>query len=143
MVLSLCADEFDAWEATLFNLGHACRKLQLYDEAIGHYYKALNISPRNPSIYTALGFAHHLRSRPEDLHKAIDYYHQALGITWGSLFVPPSPDMGSPQSRRPPAHIPMGLWVPQHGGQDSRQSIAERRHQVRGYVRDSHATHSL
>jgi tetratricopeptide (TPR) repeat protein len=57
----------------LFNLGHCYRKLQRYDEAIGAYNKALHVSPRNASTYSALGFAHHLKGQHD---VAIDYYHK-------------------------------------------------------------------
>jgi hypothetical protein len=31
-------------------------------------------------VYAALGFTYHLKGGPGSLHKAIDYYHQALGL---------------------------------------------------------------
>lgn len=31
-------------------------------------------------VYAALGFTHHLKGGTDSLHKAIDYYHQALGL---------------------------------------------------------------
>lgn len=64
-------------ESTLFNLGHALRKLHRYDEAIAQYSRALALSPRNPSTYTALGFTYHLMG---ELDVAIEYYHKSLGL---------------------------------------------------------------
>ena len=31
-------------------------------------------------VYAALGFTYHLKGGTGSLHKAIDYYHQALGL---------------------------------------------------------------
>lgn len=50
-VLSLCGDRMlHTWETTLFNLGHTCRKLRLYNEAIDFYMKAQNAQPQNASV---------------------------------------------------------------------------------------------
>jgi tetratricopeptide (TPR) repeat protein len=50
-VLSLCGDRLlCTWETTLFNLGHTCRKLRMYDEAITYYSKAQNAQPKNASV---------------------------------------------------------------------------------------------
>jgi|EP01049_Picozoa_sp_SAG25_P010783 anaphase-promoting complex subunit 6 len=48
-------------ETTLFNLGHTCRKLKSYDEAIGYYGQALHAQPHKASTYAALGFTYHLK----------------------------------------------------------------------------------
>jgi len=66
------------WEPTLFNLGHAYRKLRRYPEAISAYNRALSVCSHNKSsILSALAFTYHLQGM---LSKAIDYYHQALGM---------------------------------------------------------------
>eukprot|EP00698_Gefionella_okellyi_P008600 TRINITY_DN2138_c0_g1_i2.p2 TRINITY_DN2138_c0_g1~~TRINITY_DN2138_c0_g1_i2.p2 ORF type:complete len:259 (-),score=55.59 TRINITY_DN2138_c0_g1_i2:15-791(-) len=63
------------WEPTVFSLGHAYRKQLLFVQALDQYQLALSLSPLNPSIYAAMGFAHHLNSNPRT---AIDFYHKAL-----------------------------------------------------------------
>ncbi|EOD11296.1 hypothetical protein EMIHUDRAFT_214582 [Emiliania huxleyi CCMP1516] len=66
-----------AREPSIFNLGHACRKMRRFDEAIEWYRLALAIAPRNASTYAALGFTHHLRGDPDG---AIELYHQSLSL---------------------------------------------------------------
>ena len=70
-------EALEAWEPTLFNLAHCYRKQRNYDKAAEYYEKALAVAPKNPSIYTCLGFARHLQGR---LDGAIELYHKALGI---------------------------------------------------------------
>lgn len=65
------------WEPTLFNLGHAYRKLSKYDEAITAYNRALAVTTRPCSLLTAIGFTYHLQGK---FDQAIDYYHKALGL---------------------------------------------------------------
>lgn len=65
----------EEWEPTLFNLGHAFRKVLRYDDAIHYYEMALSVSAKKYSVESALGFTHHLKG---DLDKAIEYYHRAL-----------------------------------------------------------------
>jgi len=64
-------------EPTLFNLGHAHRKLRQYDEAVACYEECLSIIPRKASTYSALGFTNQLKGQRV---KAIEYYHKALGL---------------------------------------------------------------
>ena len=73
------AQSYDAAtrEPSIFNLGHAYRKLRLFDKAIEWYRAALAISPRLASTYSALGFTEHLRG---NLHEAIELYHQSLSL---------------------------------------------------------------
>jgi tetratricopeptide (TPR) repeat protein len=59
------------WEATYCNLGHCCRKLKLYDDAIIHYETALGLCPKRASTYTSLGFVNHMNG---DLNVAIERY---------------------------------------------------------------------
>jgi len=82
------------WEATMFNLGHAYRKMRRYPEAISAYNRALSVSTgsgggvgsgsaggngggRAFSLLCALGFTYHLTGA---LEEAVSYYHQALGL---------------------------------------------------------------
>jgi tetratricopeptide (TPR) repeat protein len=41
------------------------------------YQKALELSPDENTIYTAIGIIHHLEG---DYFKAVDYYHKALSF---------------------------------------------------------------
>ena len=56
-------------EPSVFNLGHAYRKLRDFDSAAKWYRVALAINPRLASTYSALGLTLHLRG---DVHAAID-----------------------------------------------------------------------
>ena len=47
LFLSFCAG---AWEATLFNLAHAFRRLKKYDLAIEWYNRAKSVGPRNHTV---------------------------------------------------------------------------------------------
>ena len=73
------AQSYDAAtrEPSIFNLGHAYRKLRRFERAIAWYRAALAISPRVASTYSALGFTEHLRG---NLHEAIELYHQSLSL---------------------------------------------------------------
>jgi anaphase-promoting complex subunit 6 len=79
--LRLCRNQPErlryAWEPAMFNLAHAFRKLQRYDEAIQYYEAALSYSPKEASTYAALGLTYHLMGR---LEEAIQNYHNALGL---------------------------------------------------------------
>lgn len=76
--LSLVAeDTLEAWEGTIFNLGHAFRKQGRYEEAIGYYEKARALSPKNPSNEAALALAY---AHASDLHAAVKHCHNALGL---------------------------------------------------------------
>ena len=44
------------------------------DSAIELYEKCLTINPKNPSTYTSLGFAYHLKG---EFKSALNYYHKA------------------------------------------------------------------
>ena len=66
-----------AWEPLFVNLGHAAQKLGRYEEAIGHFQKALKLAPRVASTHSALGFTLHKCCRFDE---AIVHYHRALGI---------------------------------------------------------------
>ncbi|XP_071443692.1 cell division cycle protein 16 homolog [Hetaerina americana] len=67
----------DRWEPLLNNLGHVCRKLRKYDEALEYHRQALVLSPLNSSTYTAIGYVQALQCRPAD---AVESLHKALGL---------------------------------------------------------------
>jgi anaphase-promoting complex subunit 6 len=63
------------WEATYINLGHACRKLERFAEAISCFTRALISTPHNVGVLTSLGFTYHRIGKTND---AIDCYHKVL-----------------------------------------------------------------
>lgn len=67
----------ETWETLLNNLGHACRKLGRYQEAIRYHKQALVLVPKKASTFSALGFVNSLLGNH---HEAIGYFHKALGI---------------------------------------------------------------
>ncbi|PSN43921.1 Cell division cycle protein 16 [Blattella germanica] len=73
----------DKWEPLLNNLGHTCRKLQKYDEALEYHRQALVLSPLNPSTYSAMGFVHAIIGNTDE---AVDAFHKALGIRRDDTF---------------------------------------------------------
>lgn len=66
----------ETWEPTLVNIAHACRKLEMYREAISYYEKALALST-SLSTYAGLAYTYHLQ---DDFSTAITYYHKALWL---------------------------------------------------------------
>lgn len=64
-------------EPSVFNLGHAYRKLRDFSNAAKWYRAALSINPRVASTYSALGFTLHLSG---NLDGAIELYHQSLSL---------------------------------------------------------------
>lgn len=71
----------ERWEATVVNLAHAHRKQNNFDEAISWYERALSLTPRSASTYTALGFTHQLKGNFQShMGEAIECYHKALGL---------------------------------------------------------------
>ena len=79
----ISSDCYNSWESTFFNLGHCYRKLKLYNDALICYNKALNISPKDPMILSAIAFTHHLQNK---LDKAITYYHKVLSLSAHDTF---------------------------------------------------------
>ncbi|CAN0314583.1 unnamed protein product, partial [Ectocarpus sp. 13 AM-2016] len=67
----------EAWESTVFNLGHCHRKLGSLDDAASCYLRARELSPQRHSVHSALALTHHLQGRHDD---AIAGYHKALGL---------------------------------------------------------------
>ncbi|NXF97684.1 CDC16 protein, partial [Eubucco bourcierii] len=73
----------DKWEPLLNNLGHVCRKLKKYEEALEYHRQALVLIPQNASTYSAIGYIHSLMGSFES---AIDYFHTALGLRRDDTF---------------------------------------------------------
>ncbi|CAF1224232.1 unnamed protein product [Adineta steineri] len=71
------------WEPLFNNMGHACRKLKKYEEAITHFKKCLGLTPRNPQTLIAIGFVHALQG---NYGQAIEYLHQGLWLSPASSF---------------------------------------------------------
>eukprot|EP01112_Ceratiomyxa_fruticulosa_P017424 TRINITY_DN5421_c0_g2_i1.p1 TRINITY_DN5421_c0_g2~~TRINITY_DN5421_c0_g2_i1.p1 ORF type:complete len:600 (+),score=102.05 TRINITY_DN5421_c0_g2_i1:113-1912(+) len=67
----------EMWEATLFNIGHAYRKLKDYTNAVKYYQMAITTLSNNPGAYCALAFTYHLMG---NIPLAIEYYHQSLAL---------------------------------------------------------------
>ena len=51
----------EAWESTVFNLGHCHRKLGNLDKAASCYLRARELSPQRHSVHSALALTHHLQ----------------------------------------------------------------------------------
>uniref|UniRef100_A0A673KVM4 Cell division cycle protein 16 homolog n=1 Tax=Sinocyclocheilus rhinocerous TaxID=307959 RepID=A0A673KVM4_9TELE len=73
----------DKWEPLLNNLGHVCRKLKKYEQALEYHRQALVLIPQNASTYSAIGYVHSLMG---DFESAIDYFHTALGLKRDDTF---------------------------------------------------------
>lgn len=70
-------EALESWEPTLFNLGHAYRKLYKFDQAIKYYETALSVTSKKASVNSALGLTYHMNNQ---IDKAIQFYHKALAI---------------------------------------------------------------
>ncbi|XP_045560324.1 cell division cycle protein 16 homolog isoform X9 [Salmo salar] len=73
----------DKWEPLLNNLGHVCRKLKKYDQALEYHRQALVLIPQHASTYSVIGYVHSLMG---DFESAIDYFHTALGLKRDDTF---------------------------------------------------------
>ncbi|XP_012220370.1 cell division cycle protein 16 homolog [Linepithema humile] len=71
------------WESLLNNLGHTCRKMKKYDEALEYHQQALVLDPLNPSTYSSIGFIHALMG---NIQEAVDAFHRALGLRRDDTF---------------------------------------------------------
>lgn len=65
------------WQGLLNNLGHTCRKLKKYDEALDFHHQALLLAPQSASTYSAIAFVHALMGHTDE---AVDWFHKALGL---------------------------------------------------------------
>ncbi|XP_060070640.1 cell division cycle protein 16 homolog [Ylistrum balloti] len=73
----------EKWEPLLNNLGHTCRKLKRYEEALDYHRQAQVLSPQNPSTYSAIGYCYVLMGNNI---MAVDYFDKALGIRRDDTF---------------------------------------------------------
>ena len=72
-LVEMCVDPY--WEPTVFNLGHALRKLRHYEAAQVCYGRCVALCPDKCSGYSAYGLVCQLLN---DTDTAVDYYHHAL-----------------------------------------------------------------
>lgn len=73
----------DTWEPLLNNLGHVCRKLKKYEQAIDFHQKALLVSPMQASTFAALGYVYALTLKYD---QAIEYFQKALALKRDDTF---------------------------------------------------------
>lgn len=73
----------EKWEPLLNNLGHVCRKLKKYKEALNYHRQSLVLCPQNPSTLSAMGYAYALNG---DYAEAVDCFHKALGLRRDDTF---------------------------------------------------------
>ncbi|KAG8201646.1 hypothetical protein JTE90_012713 [Oedothorax gibbosus] len=73
----------EKWEPLLNNLGHTCRKLRRFEEALEYHEHALILIPQNPTTFSAIGFVYSLT---EQWSQAVEYFHKALGLHRDDVF---------------------------------------------------------
>lgn len=74
--LALCADSLSTTcEAVMLNLAHSYRKLQKYAKSIALYQRCLQLNPRCPLTFSALGLAYYLN---KSVLEAVECYNKAL-----------------------------------------------------------------
>ncbi|EEB08210.2 anaphase-promoting complex subunit Cut9 [Schizosaccharomyces japonicus yFS275] len=66
------------WAATWANLGHAYRKLKMYDPALEAFQQGLYLSSRDANIHTAISLIYLLKKNPAE---AIKHLHESLAIS--------------------------------------------------------------
>ncbi|CAH0552716.1 unnamed protein product [Brassicogethes aeneus] len=71
------------WSSLCNNLGHTCRKLKKYDEALEYHKEALLLSPQNAGIYSSIAYVHALMGNTDE---AVDWFHRALGLKRDDTF---------------------------------------------------------
>uniref|UniRef100_A0A1Y1K8G6 Uncharacterized protein n=1 Tax=Photinus pyralis TaxID=7054 RepID=A0A1Y1K8G6_PHOPY len=73
----------ERWEPLLNNLGHTCRKLKKYSDALEYHHQALVLCPQSASTYSAIAYVHSLMNNIED---AVHWFHKALGLRRDDTF---------------------------------------------------------
>ncbi|KAF5295106.1 hypothetical protein FQA39_LY13257 [Lamprigera yunnana] len=73
----------ERWEPLLNNLGHTCRKLEKYEEALEYHHQALVLNPQSASTYSAIGYVFALMNFTE---LAVHWFHKALGLRRDDTF---------------------------------------------------------
>ncbi|KAL5628713.1 hypothetical protein BROUX41_002104 [Berkeleyomyces rouxiae] len=79
--LKIAADtdaEPDAWIAVRINLGHAYRRLRVYDRALECFDDALRLGGKNTALFTARGLIFLEKNQPDEAAMEL---HQALAIS--------------------------------------------------------------
>lgn len=73
----------DTWEPLLNNLGHVSRKLKKFDQAVDFHQKALLVSPKKASTYSALAYVYALTFKYQ---LAIEFFEKALALKRDDTF---------------------------------------------------------
>lgn len=73
----------ERWEPLLNNLGHTCRKLKKYEEALEYHHQASVLSPQSAGTYSAIGYVHALMNNTQE---AVHWFHKALGLRRDDTF---------------------------------------------------------
>ncbi|KAG8298096.1 anaphase promoting complex subunit cdc16 [Homalodisca vitripennis] len=73
----------EKWEPLLNNLGHTCRKLGKFEDALRYHQEALMLSPQNPSTISCIGFVLALQNKTEE---AVEMFHKALSLQRDHIF---------------------------------------------------------
>ncbi|KAJ8962122.1 hypothetical protein NQ318_018079 [Aromia moschata] len=71
------------WSPLLNNLGHTCRKLKKYEEALDYHNQSLLLTPQSASTYSAIAYVHVLMGHYDE---AVDWFHKALGLKRDDTF---------------------------------------------------------
>ncbi|KAG5887178.1 hypothetical protein JTB14_028981 [Gonioctena quinquepunctata] len=71
------------WAPLLNNLGHTCRKLKKYGEALEFHNQALLLTPQSASTYSALAYVQVLMGNYDE---AVEWFHKALGLKRDDTF---------------------------------------------------------
>lgn len=68
----------EKWEPLLNNMGHVCRKLGRYDQAITFHKQALRMIAQNASTYDSIGLVYSLKG---ELQMACDFFQKVITNT--------------------------------------------------------------
>ncbi|XP_019868674.1 cell division cycle protein 16 homolog isoform X2 [Aethina tumida] len=99
----------ERWGSLYNNLGHTCRKLKKYEEALEYHKSALLLAPQSPSIYSAIGFVYSLIG---NIDEAIDWFHKSLGLKRDDTFSTTMLNyVIERQSEEQPPFPEAGLWM--------------------------------
>ncbi|CAH1987431.1 unnamed protein product [Acanthoscelides obtectus] len=71
------------WCPLLNNLGHTCRKLKKYEDALEFHNKALLLAPQSAGTYSAIAFVYVLKNNHDE---AVEWFHKALGLKRDDTF---------------------------------------------------------
>ncbi|CAH1176896.1 unnamed protein product [Phaedon cochleariae] len=71
------------WSPLLNNLGHTCRKLKKYEEALEFFNYVLLLTPLSAGTYSAIAYVHVLLG---NLEEAVGWFHKALGLKRDDTF---------------------------------------------------------